>query len=230
MPEKPPLQHIAFILDGNRRWAAREGLSSLEGHKAGYKNLKVIAQACFDKGIKYFSCYLFSNENWQRSQEEVGYLMNLALRVVLKDAKELNSKNVRLKIIGSRLGLDKKLLQAIEKAEELTESNTAGTLVACFNYGGQQEIVEATKSIVSSGLPAEEITEETIKSHLYSKDVPAPDLIIRTSGEQRLSNFLLWDSAYAELFFVKKYWPEFSPADLDVVLKDYYTRVRRFGS
>ena len=161
MPEKPPLQHIAFILDGNRRWAAREGLSSLEGHKAGYKNLKVIAQACFDKGIKYFSCYLFSNENWQRSQEEVGYLMNLALRVVLKDAKELNSKNVRLKIIGSRLGLDKKLLQAIEKAEELTASNTAGTLVACFNYGGQQEIVEATKSIVSSGLPAEEITEET---------------------------------------------------------------------
>jgi undecaprenyl diphosphate synthase len=150
--------------------------------------------------------------------------------VVLKDAKELNTKNVRLKIIGSRLGLDKKLLQAIEKAEALTASNTAGTLVACFNYGGQQEIVEAAKTIVSSGLPAEEITEETIKSHLYSKDIPAPDLIIRTSGEQRLSNFLLWDSAYAELFFVKKYWPEFSPIDLDAVLKDYYNRVRRFGS
>ncbi len=230
MPEKTPIKHIAFILDGNRRWATREGLSSLEGHKAGYKNLKVIAQECFDKGIKYFSCYLFSNENWQRSQEEVGYLMNLALRVVLKDAKELNSKNVKLKIIGSRLGLDKKLLQAIEKAEELTADNTAGTLVACFNYGGQQEIVEATKSIVSSGLPVEDITEETIKSHLYSKDIPAPDLIIRTSGEQRLSNFLLWDSAYAELFFVKKYWPEFSPSDLDEVLKDYYGRVRRFGS
>lgn len=150
MPDTPPLTHIAFILDGNRRWAAREGLSSLEGHKAGYKNLKAIAQMCFDKGIQYFSCYLFSTENWQRSQEEVGYLMNLALRVILKDAQELHEKNVKLKIVGSRAGLDKKLIEAIEKAEAMTADNTAGTLAACFNYGGQQEIVTATQAIVQS--------------------------------------------------------------------------------
>jgi len=230
MLKKTPPKHIAFILDGNRRWASAQGQSSLDGHKAGYKNLKVIAQACFDKGIKYFTCYLFSNENWQRSQEEVGYLMNLALRVVLKDAKELNAKNVKLKIIGSRQGIDKKLLQAIEKAEQLTAKNTAGTLVACFNYGGQQEIVEATKNIIDSGLDSKNITEETIKNHLYTKDIPAPDLIVRTSGEQRLSNFLLWDSAYAELFFVKKNWPEFSPQDLSLVLDEFALRNRRFGS
>ena len=229
MPDTPPLTHIAFILDGNRRWAAREGLSSLEGHQAGYKNLKAIGQACFDKGIKYFSCYLFSAENWQRSQEEVGYLMNLALRVILKDARELHDKNVCLKIIGSRVGLDKKLVAAIEKAEALTANNTAGTLAACLNYGGQQEIVAATQAIVASGVAPDMITEETVKEHLFTKNIPAPDLIVRTSGEQRLSNFLLWDSAYSELSFVEKFWPEFGPDDLDGVLEDYTARVRRYG-
>lgn len=229
MSDTIPLTHIAFILDGNRRWAAREGLSSLEGHQAGYKNLKAIAQACFDKGIKYFSCYLFSTENWQRSQEEVGYLMNLALRVVLKDAQELHEKNVCLKIIGARSGLDKKLIAAIEKAEALTAGNTAGTLAACFNYGGQQEIVAATQEIVKSGVDPGKITEETIKEHLFTRDIPAPDLIVRTSGEQRLSNFLLWDSAYSELSFVKKFWPEFTAEDLEAVLADFTARVRRYG-
>lgn len=230
MSEKPPLTHIAFILDGNRRWAKKEGLSTLDGHKAGYKNLKDIAQACFDRDITYFSCYLFSNENWKRSKEEVGYLMSLAMRVVLKDAQELHDKNVRLKIVGSRVGLDKKLIADIEKAENLTAKNTAGTFAACFNYGGQQEIVAATQAIVKSGIEADKVTEQTIKEHLYTKDIPAPDLIVRTSGEQRLSNFLLWDSAYAELCFVEKLWPDFTAADLDEVLANYVDRNRRFGS
>jgi len=226
---KAPLNHIGFILDGNRRWATQNGLSSVEGHMAGYKNLKAIAQACFDKKITYFSCYLFSTENWQRSSEEVGYLMNLALRVILKDAKELNEKNVCLKIIGSRENLDKKLIASIEKAEELTQNNTAGTFAACFNYGGQQEIVTATQAIVEAGITPSDITKDTIKEHLYTKDMPAPDMIVRTSGEQRLSNFLLWDSAYAELTFVEKFWPDFSVEDLDIVLEDYTQRSRRFG-
>jgi len=230
MTDNPTLNHIAFILDGNRRWAKEQGLTTLEGHKAGYKNLKVIAEHCFDQGIKYFTCYLFSTENWQRSSEEVGYLMNLALRVVLRDAKELNEKNVKLKIIGSRDNLDKKLVEAIEKAEKLTENNTAGVFSACFNYGGHQEIVKATKEIVESGVASSEIDEEMIKNHLYTKDIPAPDLIVRTSGEQRLSNFLLWDSAYSELLFIKKFWPDFTKSDLDQVSADFHSRSRRFGN
>ena len=190
------LQHIGFILDGNRRWAEAQGKSTLEGHMAGYTNLKLIAEKCWDRVIKYFSCYLFSTENWKRSTEEVGYLMGLALKVILKDAEELNKNNVRLRIIGSRERLDAKLSKIIEKAEALTADNTDGTLLACFNYGGQDEIVAATQAIVAEGIPAEDITKETIKGHLYTQDVPSPDLIVRTSGEQRLSNFLLWYSSY----------------------------------
>lgn len=230
MNHNPPLKHIGFILDGNRRWAKQHGLKTIEGHMAGYKNLKKIAESCWDRGISYMSCYLFSTENWQRSNEEVGYLMSLTLRVILKDAQELHAKNVRLKIIGSREKLDKKLIKSIEKAEELTKDNTAGTFLGCFNYGGRNEIVEAVRNITNQGIKAESITEETIKNNLYTADIPAPDLIVRTSGEKRLSNFLLWDSAYSELAFVDKLWPDFNDQDLDNVLDDYTNRKRRFGS
>ncbi|HMS91968.1 MAG TPA: polyprenyl diphosphate synthase [Candidatus Saccharibacteria bacterium] len=230
MTQKPPLDHIGFILDGNRRWAKQHGLKTIEGHMAGYKNLKKIAESCWEKGISYMSCYLFSTENWRRSNEEVSYLMSLTLRVILKDAKELHAKNVRLKIIGSREKLDKKLVKLIEKAEELTKDNTAGTFIGCFNYGGRNEIVDAVKKIVGQGVKTENIDEELIKSSLYTADIPAPDLIVRTSGEKRLSNFLLWDSAYSELSFVDKLWPDFNDNDLDNVLSDYTKRKRRFGS
>lgn len=230
MTTKPPLEHIGFILDGNRRWAKQHGLKTLEGHLAGYKNLKKIAESCWDKGISYMSCYLFSTENWQRSNEEVGYLMRLTLKVILKDAQELNKKNVRLLIIGSREDLDKKLVKSIEKAEELTKNNTAGTFIGCFNYGGHKEIVNAVKKIVRESTKPDDIDEKLIKSHLYTADIPEPDLIVRTSGEKRLSNFLLWDSAYSELAFVDKLWPDFNNTDLDVVLQDYTSRKRRFGS
>ncbi len=230
MTQKPPLDHIGFILDGNRRWAKQHGLKTIEGHMAGYKNLKKIAESCWEKGISYMSCYLFSTENWQRSNEEVSYLMSLTLRVILKDAKELHAKNVRLKIIGSRDKLDKKLVKSIEKAEELTKDNTAGTFIGCFNYGGRNEIVDAVKNIIDQGVESGDIDEEFIKNNLYTAEIPAPDLIVRTSGEKRLSNFLLWDSAYSELSFVDKLWPDFNDADLDNVLSDYTHRKRRFGS
>lgn len=230
MTNKPPLKHIGFILDGNRRWAKQHGLKTIEGHLAGYKNLKKIAESCWEKGISYMSCYLFSTENWQRSSDEVGYLMSLTLRVILKDAQELHAKNVRLLIVGSRDKLDKKLVKSIEKAEELTKNNTAGTFIGCFNYGGRSEIVDAVKKIVSDGTKLDEIDENAIKKHLYTADIPEPDLIVRTSGEKRLSNFLLWDSAYSELAFIDKLWPDFNDSDLDNVLSDYSNRKRRFGS
>jgi len=230
MTNQPPLKHIGFILDGNRRWAKQHGLKTIEGHLAGYKNLKKIAESCWERGISYMSCYLFSTENWQRSTDEVGYLMSLTLRVILKDAQELHAKNVRLMIVGSRDKLDKKLVKSIEKAEELTKSNTAGTFIGCFNYGGRSEIVDAVKKIVSNGTKPDEIDENVIKKHLYTADIPEPDLIVRTSGEKRLSNFLLWDSAYSELAFIDKLWPDFNDSDLDDVLSDYTNRKRRFGS
>lgn len=225
----PPLNHIGIILDGNRRWAKQNGKTVIQGHLAGYNNLKKIAQSCHDKGIEYFSCYVFSTENWARSEDEVSKLMQLTLKVLLKDAKELHKKNICLRIIGSRKNLDKKILKTISEAEELTKNNTGGTLLACFNYGGQEEIVNAVENIVTQKVKPTDITSELIKKNLYTHDCPAPDLIIRTSGEQRLSNFLLWDSAYSELEFSPKYWPDFTEEDLDKALENYKKRTRRFG-
>lgn len=226
---QPPLQHIAFIPDGNRRWAKQNGKSIRDAYKYGYKQLRTIAEACFERNIPYFSAFVFSAENWQRASDEVSILMQMAVGVVLKDAKELHSKNVRLRIVGSREKLSDKLKQAIDEAEQLTAKNTAGTFLACFNYGGQQEIVDAVREISLEGLKPEEITTQTISDHLYCPEVPAPDLIVRTSGEKRLSNFLLWESAYSELAFVDELWPEFTPQRLDEVLLDYVSRGRRFG-
>jgi len=223
------LQHIAFIPDGNRRWARANGLSINQAYKRGYEQLRVVAQACFDRNIPYFSAFVFSSENWQRASNEVSILMQLALKVILKDAQELHKKNVRLRIVGSREKLSAKLRAAIEEAETLTAKNTAGTFLACFNYGGQQEIVDAVRAITQEDTKPEDITEELITQHLYCPEVPAPDLIVRTSGEKRLSNFLLWQSAYSEFAFVDEYWPEFDENRLDAVLQDYANRGRRFG-
>ncbi len=223
------LQHIAFIPDGNRRWAKANGFSINQAYKRGYEQLRVVAQACFDRNIPYFSAFVFSSENWQRASDEVGILMKMALKVVLKDAKELHKKNVRLRIVGSREKLSAKLKLAIEEAEELTKNNTAGTFLACFNYGGRQEIVDSLRAIVQEKIDPEDITDEVITSHLYCPEVPAPDLIVRTSGEKRLSNFLLWQSAYSEFAFVDEFWPEFDETRLEAVLHDYANRGRRFG-
>ncbi len=223
------LQHIAFIPDGNRRWAKSNGLSINQAYKRGYEQLRVVAQACFDRNIPYFSAFVFSNENWQRANDEVSILMQLALKVILKDAKELHKKNVRLCIVGSREKLSDKLQAAIHEAETLTAKNTAGTFLACFNYGGKQEIVDAVRAIAKENVDPEDINEDMISHYLYYPEVPSPDLIVRTSGEKRLSNFLLWESAYSEFAFVDEFWPEFNEERLDKVLADYANRGRRFG-
>lgn len=222
-------QHVGLILDGNRRWAREHGLTIAEGHRQGYLNLKHIARAGLKRGVKYLSAYVFSSENWKRDQTEVRDLMKLLTWVLRHEVKELNKEGIRIRVIGSKVKLGAAMMRAILHAEELTKGNTRATLLLCLDYGGQQEIVEAVKRIAESGIDPEDITPELITHHLYAPDVPPPDLIIRTSGEQRLSNFMLWESAYSELSFSKRYWPDFREEDLDAAIDEYALRHRRFG-
>ncbi|CAN5635049.1 decaprenyl diphosphate synthase [soil metagenome] len=222
--------HVGIVLDGNRRWAKEKGLSTLEGHRQGSEVFKSLALQMFDRGISFVSAYVFSTENWSRTEEEVGYLMKLVTKAVESYLGDFNDANIRLVVLGSRDKLPVAVISAIDKAEQNTKKNTAGTLALCFNYGGQQEVVEAVKNIVSRKVPAEEITETTIAGALYQPDIPPVDLLIRTSGEQRTSGFMLYRAAYAELLFIKKYWPDMTIADIDVALDDYRCRQRRFGS
>ena len=222
--------HVGIILDGNRRWAKMHGLSTAEGHRQGYLNFKTITSAAMKRGVKYLSAYIFSNENWQREKSEVRDIMKLLSWVLKHEVKELNKEGIRVRIIGSKMRFGAAMLRAILHAEELTKDNTRGTLLLCLDYGGQQEIVEAVKRIAISGIDPEDITPELITHHLYAPDVPPLDLIIRTSGEQRLSNFMLWEAAYSELAFTKIYWPDFSEHDLQVELDNYAQRHRRFGT
>ncbi len=223
-------RHLGLILDGNRRWAKEQGLPQLEGHRKGWENLKIIADAALDRGVEYLSAFVFSTENWKRSQEEVSYLMRLLTWVCKTEIKEINKKNVRVVVLGSREGLSKSVLKAIDIAESTTADNTGGTLALCINYGGQLEIADAVKKIIEKGVKKDDVTPDTVEQYLYSPDIPPMDLIIRTSGEQRLSNFMLWRAAYSELCFVDKYWPDFSVQDLDNCLAEYASRQRRFGS
>lgn len=222
-------RHIGIIMDGNRRWAEERGLSAKEGHTKGQENLRVISQVAFEAGVKHVSVYAFSSENWRRTEEEVRHLMLLLVRGVDKYMQEFNEAGIRIIFVGQREDLDTKVVKAIEKAEENTKDNQKGTLVICFNYGGQQEIVDATKKIIADGILPEEITSDTLEAHLYSPEIPPVDLVIRTSGEQRLSNFMLWRAAYSEFYFVDKHWPDFAPEDLTQALQAYAERGRRFG-
>ena len=222
-------RHIGFIVDGNRRWAKEHGLPKYEGHLAGYNAIQDIAKATFDAGVQYMSAYVFSTENWKRSEDEVGKLMGLVLRLVKSDLHLFQENNIRLRIIGSRDNVSDKILAAIDEAESATKDNTAGTLILCFNYGGQLELADAVKEIMTSGVAAEDVTPELIEQHLYAPDVPPCDLIVRTSGEQRLSNFMLWRSAYSELLFLEKNWPDMTKQDVTDILLEYKRRGRRFG-
>lgn len=222
--------HIGYIVDGNRRWAKTHGLPVYEGHLAGYNALKEVAIATIEAGVPYVSAYIFSTENWQRSADEVKKLLGLVLRLVTSDVPEFKRRNIRLRLMGSRENVPAKILKAIDKAEAATVNNTAGTIILGFNYGGQIEVAEAVKKIVQSGVAAEAITVDTIAEALYLPDVPPADLIVRTSGEQRLSNFLLWRSAYSELLFLKKSWPDMTKEDVDAIMKEYAKRQRRFGA
>lgn len=227
MAETPA--HIGFIVDGNRRWAKTHGLPTYEGHLAGYNAVTEVALAAFAAGVPYVSAYIFSTENWKRSQDEVGKLMSLVLRLLTSDVVILEKNNVKLKVIGSREGVSDKIVKAIEEAEAKTANNTHGTLVLCFNYGGQLEIADACKKIVQSGTAPEEITPELIEQHLYAPAIPPIDLVVRTSGEQRLSNFMLWRTAYSEFLFLEKNWPDMTKDDVIAILEEYTRRGRRFG-
>lgn len=222
-------RHVGYIVDGNRRWAKKHGLPTYEGHLAGYNALKEVAFASLDQGIEYMSIYIFSTENWKRSQQEIKGLMSLVLRLFTTDAKIFDDKNIRLKVLGMRDGLDTKITTAIDKLEEKTKNNTNGTLAICLNYGGQSEIVDAVKKIVQLGTKPDDITEDLIAENLYGAEVPPVDLIVRTSGEKRLSNFMLWRAAYSELLFLNKMWPDMTKDDVTDILKEYSKRHRRFG-
>jgi undecaprenyl diphosphate synthase len=225
--------HVAIIMDGNGRWAANRGLPRSEGHRLGVEALRRTVRAAGDLGIRVVTIYSFSLENWSRPMQEVRDLMGLLRRFIRHDLAELHGSNVRVRIIGARTGLENEILRLLEEAEELTKNNTGLTLVVAFNYGSRQEIAGAARHIaeeVAAGrLTPGEINADMIGARLDTAGIPDPDLIIRTSGEQRLSNFLLWQGAYSELVFVPVYWPDFDRASLEEAIAEFRRRERRFG-
>jgi len=222
-------RHLGLILDGNRRWARERGLPVYEGHKAGYRNMERILDAAMERGVEYVSVYAFSTENWNRSADEVRQLMKLFLWVFKHELGNLKRHGVRVHVLGNKLRLGRALLRAIHNAETETRDYKGGTLLFCLDYGGQQEIVDAMKRLMADGVDANDLTAERISDQLRVDGVPPVDLIIRTSGEQRLSNFMLWQAAYSELMFTPTNWPDFSIEELDTMLDAYAQRNRRFG-
>lgn len=219
-------RHLGIILDGNRRWAKEKNLPALEGHKRGFKTVKSIIQAAKEKDIKTLTLFCFSTENWNRSREEIDYLMDIFKKSLSDYFSKFGKENVKIKVIGQKDRFSSDIQSQMEKLEKQTQNNTKMTLNLALSYGGRAEIVDAIKKIIKTGVDPDKITEETVKENLWTSDV---DLIIRTGGEQRLSGFLLWQAAYSEFIFIKKYWPEFSESDLDAALTDYASRQRRFG-
>lgn len=224
--EKIPY-HLGIILDGNRRWAKEKGLPVFEGHRRGLETLKKTISYCKKRGIKILTLFVFSTENWKRGQEEVGYLMSLAKRIIINHLKNFNKDKIKVRVIGQKEKLLKSLRKEIANVEKMTRNNKEMTINFALSYGGRAEIVSAVKKIIKKKIPLKEITENTIKDNLWTSDV---DLIIRTGKEQRISNFLIWQAAYSELYFYPKYWPVFSEKDLDLALAEYSLRRRRFGS
>lgn len=226
-------QHIGVIMDGNGRWAKKRGLPRSAGHKAGAESLKKIVTEANKLGVKYITVYAFSTENWKRPKAEVDYLMNLLMDYLVNAEKTLAGENVRIRAIGSRKELSDEMCRQIEKTENMTKDRDGIVMNIALNYGGREELVNAAREIscaVKNGeLSVESIDEKTIDSYLYTANQPDVDLLIRTSGEQRLSNFMLWQVSYAEMIFVKKAWPDFKPRDLYECIKIYQGRGRRFG-
>ncbi|MBT7228934.1 di-trans,poly-cis-decaprenylcistransferase [Candidatus Parcubacteria bacterium] len=222
-------KHIGIILDGNRRWAKKRGLTTLQGHKKGFDILKDVATYAFDIGVNTLTVYGFSTENWNRSKEEVAYLMDLFKLLVKKEVNTLSKRNIRLKIMGDISAFDDELRQGIIDAEEKTKDNTKGLLNVCLNYGGRLEILNAVKNIIKDKIGPDELNERSFRKYLYSGDTPDPELIIRTSGEKRLSGFLTWQSVYSELYFPNTTWPDFDASELDKAIDEFNKRQRRFG-
>ncbi len=236
LPANPAFEaprHVAVIMDGNGRWAAARGLPRREGHRRGVEALRQTVRAAGELGVQFLTIFSFSAENWSRPASEIRDLMGLLRLFIRHDLHELHRSNVRVRIIGEREGLDREISSLLEEAEELTHRNTGLVLVVAFNYGARQEIARAARRIAqdaaSGKLDPASVTVETVARYLDASDIPDPDLIIRTSGEQRLSNFLLWQSAYSELVFVPTYWPDFDRAALENAIAEFCRRERRFG-
>ena len=221
--------HIGYILDGNRRWAKKHGVPTYEGHLAGYNALEDVIRATSAAGVKYISFYTFSTENWNRAEDEVTGLMRLIRQLFRRDLKRLTQEGYRLVIMGGKEQLPADIVTMIEEAEHTAHDGAKATLVICFNYGGQQEIIRAVQRLVASGASTDGLTPDAFSQFLDHPEVPPCDLVVRTSGEQRLSNFMLWRSAYSELLFVDKYWPEMTTDDVTAILEEYARRTRRFG-
>ena len=231
----PPLpldripQHVAVIMDGNGRWARNRGLPRMAGHRAGSENIRRIIQRFADYDVRYLTLYAFSTENWERPNDEVKGLMRLLSRFLKRETSHLHENGIRLVHLGDLSPLKPKLQQEVRDAIELTHNNDKMTLAIAFNYGGRAEIVEAVRRIVASGVAAEDVTEDLVAGYMTTAGLPDPDLVIRTAGEMRVSNFLLWQSAYAEFYSLPPYWPDFDTPHIDECLEAYAQRVRRFG-
>lgn len=220
--------HVAIIMDGNGRWAAERGLSRLEGHRRGMEAVRAAVRTAPDLGVQVLTVYSFSSENWSRPDHEVEGLFALLRIFIQSDLADLHERNVRISVIGSREGVPTDICQLLSQAESLTVANTGLRFVVAFNYGGRDEIVRAIRRTIAS-TPVGEISQDTIAAHLDTAGIPDPDLIIRTSGEQRLSNFLLWQSAYSEFVFVPQYWPEFDRSVFAQAIEEFRRRRRRYG-
>jgi undecaprenyl diphosphate synthase len=228
-PDRIPA-HVAAVMDGNGRWAQRQGLKRTEGHAAGEEALFDAVEGALDLGVSWLTVYAFSTENWRRPRDEVRFLMGFNESLLLRRRDELNERGVRIRFIGRRdWRVPKRLLRRMDESVALTEGNRTLTLTIAFNYGGKAEIVDAVRRLVEEGVPAEKIDEKAIAKRLYDPGMPDPDLVVRTSGEYRLSNFLLWEAAYSELVFTEVLWPDFRREHLFDAVREYQARDRRFG-
>lgn len=223
------LKHIAIIMDGNRRWAKERNLPTALGHKKGVEALKATLRACDEFGVKYLTVYAFSTENWNRKKEEVDFLMNLVAVTLSNELDEMHKENIQIHFIGDMSRLSDKLQKILNNAVETTKNNTGVVLQIALNYGSRHEITHAVKNIIKSGISFEEVTEKTISENLYTCGIPDPDILVRTGGEQRISNYLLWQIAYSEIIIRKEFWPEFGRDMLGECIEEFGNRQRRYG-
>jgi undecaprenyl diphosphate synthase len=222
-------EHIGIIMDGNGRWARGRGRPASFGHRAGVRAIKRVLQGCEELGVRVLSVYAFSTENWTRPRAEVRALMRLFHETMQREIEEMHRRGVRIVVSGRRDELSARMRERIDEAIERTARNSNGVLNVCLNYGGRAEVVDAVRRLVADGVPASKVDEQAITARLYNPDLPEPDLIIRTAGERRVSNFLLWQSAYSEMLVTDTLWPDFDVEDLKAAIADYASRVRRFG-
>lgn len=228
-PKRIP-RHVACVMDGNGRWAQQRGLKRTDGHAAGEDALFDTVEGALELGLDHFSVYAFSTENWKRPTDEVRYLMGFNEGILMRHTDELDEKGVRIRFLGRRdWRVPRRILRRIDEATEQTKRNRTMTFNVCFNYGGRAEIVDAVKALVAEGVSESKIDEKAIRRHLYAPDLPDPDLVVRTSGEYRISNFLLWELAYSELYFTDVLWPDFRRQHLFDAVREYQARERRYG-